>query len=277
MILSAVLSVAIVEPLFANEGPAPAPGAMVANPCPPALPVPGALQDALEGMLNPNAKSVNFDQLFSNPNIQAFLKAQRERAQSDWANLCRYREANLALATRPVVVFIGDSITENWVKGDPSLFSDRVVGRGIGGQTSPQIMLRFFQDVINLHPQVVHIMVGTNDIAGNSGATSEKNFENNIRAMVQLAQANHIKVALASIPPALSFPWNSALKPAPTIMHLNAWLRSYAHGAHVKYLDYYTVLTDPDGGLLPGLSNDGVHPNREGYAVMKKTALTGIH
>jgi lysophospholipase L1-like esterase len=151
-----------------------------------------------------------------------------------------------------------------------------VIGRGISGQTSPQILLRFLQDVIELRPQVVHIMAGTNDIADNTGPTTEQAFENNIVAMVDLARAHHIQVALASILPASSFPWKPGLKPAATIKELNSWLRSYARKSHIRYVDYYAILTDTEGGFKTDLSDDGVHPNRNGYAAMRKLALGGI-
>jgi lysophospholipase L1-like esterase len=271
-----VLAFCTIQPLTAPADSPPTASAMSENPCPPALEVPRGLSDAEDAMLNPKAGQVNFGALFGNPEIQAYAKTQRERAQGDWANLCRYRQANAALSSPTRVVFMGDSITEYWVKGDPGLFNGGVVGRGVSGQTSPQMLLRFFQDVIDLHPKVVHIMAGTNDVAGNTGPTTEKDFQNNLRAMVELAQAHHIRVALGSIPPASAFPWQPALRPAPSIQHLNAWLRQYARETHSRYIDYYAALNDGQGGFKPDLSNDGVHPNRDGYAAMKKLAVEGI-
>jgi lysophospholipase L1-like esterase len=247
--------------------------AMVADPCPPALAVPEELAGLADIALSPGKSHADFAELAKNPDVQAYMQAQRERAQSDWPNLCRYRPANAALRQRPRMVFIGDSITENWVKGDPALFSKDIVGRGISGQTSPQILLRFFQDVVELRPQTVHIMAGTNDIAGNTGPTTEQNFKNNIMAMVELAHAHHIDVLLASIPPASGFLWKPALKPASTIVKLNQWLRSFAASSGSRYVDYYSLLADSQGGFLAQLSNDGVHPNRDGYAAMRKLAL----
>jgi lysophospholipase L1-like esterase len=190
--------------------------------------------------------------------------------------LCQYRRANAALRRPPRVVFIGDSITESWVAGDPGLFSDEVIGRGISGQTSPQILLRFLQDVVELNPQIVHIMAGTNDIAGNTGRTTEQDFKNNITAMVDLARVHHIQVALASILPAGEFSWKPGLKPASTIVELNTWLREFASKSHVRYIDYYSALADARGEFIAQLSNDGVHPNRDGYAAMRTLALQGI-
>jgi lysophospholipase L1-like esterase len=249
--------------------------AMVSDPCPPPIPVPEELAHTVEGALNPGPPT-SFAQLLSKPQVQAYFKATEERAKSDWPNLCKYRGANAALTAPTKVVFIGDSITESWVTGDPKLFVDGVIGRGISGQTSPQILLRFFQDVIELRPQVVHIMAGTNDIAGNTGPTTEQDFKNNIIAMVTLARAHHIQVALASILPASSFSWKPGFKPAATIKELNSWLRSYAQKSHIRFVDYYAVLTDTQGGFKAELSNDGVHPNRDGYAAMRKLAQLGI-
>jgi lysophospholipase L1-like esterase len=250
--------------------------AMVGDPCPPPIPPPPALANARDAALIPGNSAASFSELFATADVQAYMKAEQERARSDWPNLCQYRLANAALKRPPRVVFIGDSITESWVAGDPSLFGEEVVGRGISGQTSPQILLRFFQDVIELRPQIVHIMAGTNDIAGNTGRTTEQDFENNITAMVDLARAHHIQVALASILPASEFSWKAGLKPASTIARLNGWLRNFALRSHIRYVDYHSVLADAQGGFIPELSNDGVHPNRDGYAVMKKLAFRGI-
>lgn len=259
---------------FAADGEsAPSATAMIADPCPPPLAVPKELTDLAEAALTPGKPPPNFAELGKVPDVQAYMQAQREREQSDWPNLCRYRSANAALRQRPRIVFIGDSITENWVKGDPALFSKDIIGRGISGQTSPQILLRFFQDVIDLRPQSVHIMAGTNDLAGNTGPSAEQDFKNNIMAMVELAHAHHVDVLLASIPPARAFPWKPALQPASTIVRLNQWLRSYAASSGSRYVDYYTLLADSQGGFLAQLSNDGVHPNRDGYAVMRKLAV----
>lgn len=271
-----VLAFCIIQPPDVNADSLPNASAMKENPCPPALEVPRVLSEASEVKPNPKAADVKSEDLSANPEVQAYIKTQRERAQGDWANLCRYRQANDALSAPTRAVFMGDSITENWVKADPSLFKQGVVGRGISGQTSPQMLLRFFQDVIDLHPQVVHIMAGTNDVAGNTGPTSEKDFQNNLRAMVELARTHHIRVALASIPPASAFSWQPALRPAQSIQHLNAWLKQYARETHSRYIDYYAALNDGHGGLNPNFSDDGVHPNRDGYAAMKKLAEEGI-
>ncbi len=269
-------SAGVAQALSAEAETAQPTTAMVGDACPPSILLPRALSNARDGALIPGNSAADFAELFTKPDIQAYMKAEEERARSDWPNLCRYRLANAALKRSPRVVFIGDSITESWVAGDPSLFGDDVIGRGISGQTSPQILLRFFQDVIELRPQIVHIMAGTNDIAGNTGRTTEQDFKNNITAMVDLARAHHIQVVLASILPASGFSWKPGLTPASTIVELNRWLRNLALKSHIRYVDYHSVLADAQGGFIAALSNDGVHPNRDGYAVMKKLTLRAI-
>jgi len=194
--------------------------------------------------------------------------AQAKHQARDWPNLCRYREQNAAVrrgGVRPDVVFLGDSITEFWGYAQPDLFGDRLVDRGISGQTTPQILLRFYADVVALHPRAVHIMAGTNDIAGNTGPTSNDAIFDNIRAMVDIAGVNHIKVVLASITPAADGP----ARPAARIRALNARLRELARQRGAIFVDYYPALSDGQNGIKPALANDGLHPNRDGYAVMR--------
>jgi hypothetical protein len=156
--------------------------------------------------------------------LREYLKKHAEDMARDFADLCHYKSDNVALlkGARPTVVFMGDSITEAWGPGDASLFTLGVVDRGISGQTSPQMLLRFYQDVVALHPKAVHIMAGTNDVAGNTGSSSPDDFKNNIRAMVDLARSNHIRVVLASILPAERFPWRSDIQPVEQIRQLNS-------------------------------------------------------
>ena len=194
----------------------------------------------------------------------------------DWPWLCRYAAENAALKARPTVVFMGDSITENWGVLDPALFTGGIVDRGISGQTTPQMVLRFRQDVVALRPQVVHIMAGTNDIAGNTGPESPAQFMDNIRTMVDLAKANGIKVVLGAIPPSSRFAWVPALQPAPRIAALNRWLKTYAAANRLGFADYHAVLAGPDGGMKPGTSSDGVHPNAEGYRLMRAVARRAL-
>ncbi|MDB5669320.1 MAG: family lipase [Alphaproteobacteria bacterium] len=196
----------------------------------------------------------------------------------DFGQLCRYAAQNAVLkkAGPAGIVFMGDSITDNWINLDPGFFADGRVDRGISGQTTPQMLVRFRQDVILLHPRAVHIMAGTNDIAGNSGAATIATVQGNIESMAELARAHGIRVILASIPPASAFPWSPGMKPAPQILALNAWLRAYARRNHFTYVDYHEAMADRDGGMKPGLSSDGVHPTAAGYGVMAPLALAAI-
>jgi lysophospholipase L1-like esterase len=204
------------------------------------------------------------------PQKEASARAASAQRARDWADLCRYRAADAALIRPPRVVLLGDSITDFWRQGDPALFaSGAVADRGISGQTSPQMLVRFWPDVIALHPRVVQILAGTNDIAGNTGPTTERDFKDNIRAMVELAQAHHIRVLLGSMPPAVSFWWASPdYRPAREIRRLNGWLRRYARANGLGFIDYYAHLSTPSGAFRTDLSNDGVHPNEAGYKVM---------
>lgn len=196
-------------------------------------------------------------------------------AAADWAALCRYREADRSI-DHPRAVMIGDSITEFWLTTAPALFASAIVDRGIAGQTSPQIQLRFYQDVVRLHPRVVHIMCGTNDIAGNTGPTSPEGYTNAILAMVDMARANGIAVVLGSIPPAGAFSWREGYRPAAQIIALNAWLRDLAQQRGLVYADYHSAMAAPDGSMRDGLSSDGVHPNAAGYAIMEPIARAAI-
>jgi lysophospholipase L1-like esterase len=217
----------------------------------------------------------DFERLMKDPDFSRFVETNRRRGAQDWAGLCRYRAANETLRAggeQPRVVFIGDSITENWMLADPELFERGVVNRGIGGQTTPQMLVRFRADVIALKPQVVHIMAGTNDVAGNTGPTTAQDVKNNIVSMVELSRANGIRVVLGSIPPAASFNWRPQLDPVPQIKALNTWLREYAKQNRLEYIDYYSALAGSAGELKPELGNDGVHPNRAGYRIMRTLA-----
>jgi lysophospholipase L1-like esterase len=195
----------------------------------------------------------------------------------DWAFLNAYRKDNAALRPDPLrVVFLGDSITAGWTREPFIAGNSHYVGRGIGGQTTQQMLVRFRADVIELKPALVHIMGGTNDVAGNNGPESDQDIEGAIESMVQLARANHIKVLLASIPPAEDFGWHRGLNPAPRIRRLNAWIKSYASRSHVGYVDYWSALATETGALKPELSMDGVHPNSQGFKVMEPFAQAAI-
>jgi lysophospholipase L1-like esterase len=197
----------------------------------------------------------------------------------DWAQRCRYwrENAHLPPPSTARVVFIGDSITEAWRSADPQLFTNDTLNRGIGGQTSDQILLRFRSDVIQLQPRVVHIMAGTNDVAGNNGPTSLAFIQGNIRSMVEAALLHHIHVVLASIPPSVHIPWRAEIeRPADTITSINRWLQDYAQCEHLVFVDYTTVLGDGQGGIKPELSPDGVHPSAAGYTAMGPLARAAL-
>ena len=194
------------------------------------------------------------------------------RAQ-DWADLAKFRAANAQLpAPRPNearVVFMGNSITEGWAPLFPTQFPGKpFIGRGISGQTTPQMVLRFHQDVIALKPAVVVILGGTNDIAGNTGPSTLEMIEDNLAAMTEMAQANGIRVVLCSILPVHDYPWKRGLEPAPKIVAVNRWMRQYAatHGA--IFLDFHSAMADDRQGMRAELAGDGVHPNAAGYAIM---------
>lgn len=197
----------------------------------------------------------------------------------DYSRLCRYRSANLALppATATRIVFMGDSITEGWQATRPGFFRGDRIDRGISGQTTSQMLGRFYADVIALHPAVVHIMAGTNDIAGNSGPTSLEAIENNLRSMVDLARAHGIRVILGTVPPAARFGWRPEIDPVPSIRALNAWIRAYARARGIVVVDYYTLLDDSRHGMAPIDSADGVHPNAAGYAKMEVALTAQLH
>lgn len=241
--------------------------AMSADPCPSRQPRDGVPSPFIDMLLTPGARFVRPAQS-PEERGEADRAAAAQRAR-DWADLCRYRAANSALTARPRVVLMGDSITDFWRQGDPALFDGTVVDRGISGQTSSQMLVRFWPDVIALHPRIVQILAGTNDIAGNTGPTSEQAYEGNIMAMVELAKAHHIRVLLGAIPPAVSFWWTpQPYRPAGEIRRLNAWLQRYARASGAGFIDYYAHLVTPTGAFRPHFSNDGVHPNEAGYGVM---------
>lgn len=178
--------------------------------------------------------------------------------------------AKLLASRAPVdVVFLGDSITEGWFDKHPSFFVNGRVDRGIGGQTSSQMVLRMISDVVDLKPKAVHIMAGTNDIAGNTGPMTAKMTEDNFRMMHDIARSNGIKVLIAAIPPAGAFPWRLGLEVKRPIAELNAWLKQYAHQSGATWVDYWPVLNDGTGAMKPGLAVDGVHPTVAGYQAME--------
>jgi lysophospholipase L1-like esterase len=195
---------------------------------------------------------------------------------NDWIGLHVYAKANKELPPpakgEKRVVFIGNSITEYWVKEHPQFFTENnYVGRGIGGQTSPQMLSRFRQDVINLKPVAVVINAGTNDIAENTGTYDTDFTLENIKSMAELAQAHGMMVILSSVLPASGFPWRKEIKDAPLkIAALNAGIKEYAASNGFAYIDYYSTMRDESRAMMKTYSNEGVHPNIEGYKVMEE-------
>ena len=199
----------------------------------------------------------------------------------DWASLGRYQQDNARLS-RPQpgehrVVFYGDSITDAWAAHFAAMFPGKpYVGRGISGQTTPQMLVRFRQDVIALDPAVVVILAGTNDIAGNTGPSTQVMIEDNLVSMVEIARANGIRVVLSSVLPATAYRWRPGIEPGPKIVALNAWMKQYCAENDVVYLDYHSAMADQHQGLGQELSGDGVHPNEAGYRLMAPMAERAI-
>ncbi|MDT0646044.1 SGNH/GDSL hydrolase family protein [Zunongwangia sp. F260] len=213
-------------------------------------------------------------------NLFAQKEEYKELMSQDWANLKKYRDANKSIIENgnyPQVVFMGNSITEGWVRMHPDFFSDNnFVGRGISGQTTPQMLIRFMPDVVELKPKAVVILAGTNDIAGNTGFSSVKMITDNIKAMAQLAEANGIKVILSSILPVYDYPWRPGLEPVSKIAKINEWLENYARQNGHVYLDYFSALKNEKEGMKVEYAEDGVHPTSAGYDVMEPLAKEAI-
>ena len=223
----------------------------------------------------------------------AEMKTRLDRAETrlkDWPALARYRDENLQIIPAAMeggkrVVFMGDSITDSW--DDPKyggFFPGKpYIDRGISGQTTPQMLIRFRQDVIELKPKVVVILAGTNDIAGNTGPTTRAAIEDNLTSMAELATANGIRVVFASVLPVSDYEMRdgkpivqTVRRPPEQILALNKWLKDYAVAHHHGYLDYFSAMVDGKGFLKDELSNDGLHPNEQGYAVMAPLAEAAI-
>ncbi len=206
--------------------------------------------------------------------IFSFFNFLKKVHAQDWANLGKYKEANAQLENIPrdanSVVFMGNSITEFWSNYNPSFFSDNpYINRGISGQTTPQMLLRFRQDVIDLNPSTVVILAGTNDIAGNTGYMTLEQIRDNILSMVELAEANGICPIISSVLPAYEYPWRPGKQPNTLIPKLNEMLKKVAVDKGVVYLDYFSTMADDKNGLPKELAEDGVHPTKKGYEIME--------
>jgi len=210
------------------------------------------------------------------PSIEAMQKKL-----NDWPQLERYHDADDALPSAPGgekrVVFYGDSITDAWARKPEEFFPGKgYIGRGISGQTTPQMLVRFQQDVVHLKPAVVVILAGTNDIAGNTGPSTPQMIEDNFESMVEIAKANNIKMVISSILPSDHYSWHPGIQPADQIREMNTRLKALCQRDGLIYLDYYTSMTNAKGGLDPELAKDGVHPTSKGYAMMSPLAEKAI-
>ena len=203
---------------------------------------------------------------------------------TDWAHLKKYEQNNSELKNinePDRVVFMGNSITEGWSFLDKDFFiNNPFVNRGIGGQTTPQMLIRFKPDVVNLNPKAVVILAGINDIAGNTGPITIENIAENIISMAEIAKANEIKVFICSTLPAIDFPWSPGMEPGPKVVKLNSILKNYCDSNNIPYVDYFSAMSDKKGGLkVPEYTtaDDLVHPNLAGYKVMEKIILKALN
>ena len=201
----------------------------------------------------------------------------------DWAHLKKYEQSNSELKKindPNRVVFMGNSITEGWSFLDKDFFiNNPFVNRGIGGQTTPQMLIRFKPDVVNLNPKAVVILAGINDIAENTGPVTIENIAENIISMAEIAKANEIKVFICSTLPAIDFPWSPGMEPGPKVIKLNSILKNYCDSNNIPYVDYFSAMSDEKGGLkVPEYTtaDDLVHPNLAGYKVMEKIILKAL-
>lgn len=213
--------------------------------------------------------------------LLSFISFSEALEAQDWPNLQKFQEANAEVLknknTDGRIVFMGNSITEGWEDANPSFFIDNpYINRGISGQTTPQMLLRFQQDVINLNPKAVVILAGTNDIAGNTGPMTLEQIRDNILSMVQLAKANGIHPIVSSVLPAYDYPWRPGLEPNVKIPKLNQLLKEMTDKQGVMYLDYFSAMADDRNGLPKAYTTDEVHVTKEGYAVMEKLVSEAI-
>ena len=199
----------------------------------------------------------------------------------DWAQLKYYQKKNALLdlpdSNENRIVFYGNSITEHWEEVSPDFYPENgYINRGISGQTTPQMLIRFRQDVIDLKPAVVIILAGTNDLAGNTGPSTLKMITDNIFSMAELAGEHNIKVIISSVLPVYDYPWKTGTYPAEKIEKLNQTIKEYCQKHHLIYLDYYHPMVDQRKGMKKDLSEDGVHPNKKGYQIMESLAKEAI-
>jgi acyl-CoA thioesterase I len=243
---------------------------MTADPCASAPTPPGFALELIAAMKAPEKPNQPRPALSADQVAQ--LKAwQEQKLLADYPDLCRYESANAALppSTSSRIVLMGDSITEGWSGASPSFFTGDRINRGISGQTTGQMLGRFQADVIALHPVTVHILAGTNDLAGNTGTTNIARIANNIRSMVDLARAHRIKVVLATVLPVAKYNWRPEIDAVASVRALNEWIRGYARSEKIVLVDYFAALDNGNSGLSLEDSRDGVHPTATGYAKME--------
>lgn len=207
--------------------------------------------------------------------LAATISVHAQDPMRDWAQFGRYAEADSQMTSSPKAVFMGDSITDNWDDNDQAFFTDNgLVCRGISGQTTSEMLVRFRQDVIGLHPKYVVILAGTNDLALNNGFISMDNIMGNIMSMCELARIHRIKPVLCSVLPSTGFGWRPEVKDvASKIEQLNGMIEEYARSERIPYVDYHSALKDEHGGLPAKYSGDGVHPGLDCYKIMEKIVL----
>lgn len=251
------------------QTPAAPPAGLATDPCA-ALPPPPSDADFRAKM----DQAVKLGQPPPKPSPEmaaAFEKWQAQQLKQDFSQRCRYAAQNQKLpppGEHRLVIF-GDSIAEGWSRASPDFFKNDIIDRGISGQTTDQMLLRFHSDVLDLKPQTVHFIMATNDIAGNTGLTTLDWLQGNITSMVALARLQKIDVILSSVLPSGGYFWRPGFDPRPDIARVNAWLKSYAEANGLAYVDYHTALADPEGKFRSDLSHDGTHPNAKGYAIME--------
>lgn len=204
-----------------------------------------------------------------------------ESEAQDWANLQRYKLENDTVlsipATKNRVVFMGNSITQGWKETHPEFFSKNpYIDRGISGQTTPQMLVRFRQDVINLNPKVVVILAGTNDVAGNTGPSTLEMIIDNIASMAEIAKSNKIQPILCSVLPAYDYPWRHGMEPNIKIPKLNEMIRTYAKKMNFIYVDYFAAMSEPDNSMKTEYTGDGVHCTSKGYEIMESMIVPAI-
>lgn len=263
----------------ATTAPPEKPNDVVADsPCKYLSPMPAEIQQQMAAMADARKSRKPMPPL-APADMAAFRTWQEQGLREDFGGNCRYESANASLppATDHRIVFMSDSITEGWGRMDPTLFSGDVINRGISGQTTAQMLVRFRQDVVDLHPHAVHILAGVNDLAGNTGPSSVTRVESNIMSMVDMATANHIEVVLASELPATVIPWRREINIGTQIAALNVWMKDYATKHGITYIDYYSKLVGDGGAFDPKLSTDGIHPNPAGFKIMDPMAADALH